>query len=77
MPLIAVTTRKTGIARSQKLADRTDSPTRQSRKDAVAISDRARVAVGFPDENRDDRKGDDEHQRGKRHVAGTPPVQHQ
>jgi hypothetical protein len=27
MPLIAVTTRKTGIARSQKLADRTDSPT--------------------------------------------------
>ena len=32
------------------------------------------LAVGFPDENRDDRKGDDEHQRGKRHVAGTPPV---
>ena len=27
MPLIAVTTRKTGIARSQKLADWTDSPT--------------------------------------------------
>jgi hypothetical protein len=47
---------------------------RQSRKHAVAVGDCARVAVGFPDENRDDRKGDDEHQRGKRHVAGTPPV---
>ena len=47
---------------------------RQSRKDAVAVGDGARVAVGFPDENRDDRKGNDEHQRGERHVAGTPPV---